>query len=288
MNGDLLYLSRRAKRLIGKKVQYALRRNVLPRNVSERLLLKGGPRVMANSIPKAGTNLLNQLLKEMPNTVERWTYHIDETLPGVERQIVSGHRGQVITAHLPWSEEMSRLLKDMDYRIFLMVRDPRDIAVSNVNYVTRMDLSHPLHPYLKSLPNDDERLTAMINPPVEILDGLPDIWKNDGLTTFLPWLNEKNCLMIRFEDLVGEKGGGSIDRQCETITSIAKHIGALLSNDELVDMANGLFGSEGSKTFHKGQIGGWRAHFSQANKDAFKKKSGETLIRLGYENTLDW
>lgn len=287
MSGRVAHALRRARRLVGKKVQYALMRNAFPLGAEERRLIAEGPRVLANSIPKAGTNLLGQLMKVMPNTIDRWTYHIDETLPGIERQLRAGKQGQIITAHFPWSAEIASVARELDYRVLLMVRDPRDIAISNVNYVTRMDLSHPLHPILTALPDDDARLLAMIEPPEEILKRLPEVWKNDGHATFFPWLDEPNCLIVRFEDLVGAKGGGDNTRQLQTIQSVANHISANLTDDELQTVAANLFGI-GSRTFHKGQIGNWRAHFTPEHKAAFKRRSGNVLVRLGYESDLGW
>ena len=287
MSREVTHMLRRTHRLIGKKAQYALMRNIFPRGDEEKRLITEGPRVLANSIPKAGTNLLSRLIRMMPNTIDRWTYHIDETLPGIERQLRASRQGQVITAHFPWSTDIASITRELDFRVLLMVRDPRDIAISNVNYVTRMDFSHPLHPALAALPNDDARLLAMIEPSKEIMAELPEVWKNDGLATFLPWLVEPNCLIVRFEDLVGEKGGGSDVRQIETIREIAEHIGASLEESQLKSMAEGLFGS-GSRTFHKGQIGNWREHFSLEAKAAFKRRSGKALKEFGYESDLDW
>lgn len=38
----------------------------------------------------------------------------------------------------------------------------------------------------------------------------------------------------------------------------------------------------------KGIVGDWKEHFSDYNKDAFKKQAGDVLIRLGYEDSNDW
>lgn len=279
---------RRARRAVLKRVQYAFMRHIRARTADEARLLEEGPRVLANSVPKAGTNLFAQLMRMMPNTVDRWNYHIDETLPGIERQLRSGRRGQALTAHFPWSREMAALARELDYRVFLTVRDPRDIAVSSVNYVTRMDLSHPLHRILAALPDDDARLLTLIDPPADVLVCLPEVWKNDGLTKFLPWLDEPNCLIVRFEDLVGANVGGDDARQRETIRKITDHIGSPLDDVEIEGMADRLFGNSGSKTFHKGQIGGWKAHFKPEHTTAFKRCSNEVMVRLGYENNENW
>lgn len=285
---DTNHALRRTRRVLLKRGQYFLMRHISARTPEERRLLREGPRVFANSIPKAGTNLLARLMQMMPNTIDRLSYHIDETLAGIERQLRAGRCGQVVTAHLPWSEWVTKVNRDLGYRMILMVRDPRDIAVSNVNYVTRMDTSHPLHRVMARLADDDARLLSMIDPPAAVLAGLPEVWKNDGLSSFLPWLDEPDCLLVRFEDLVGAKGGGSDERQRETIQQIADHIGAKIDAAFVDKTARELFGNAGSKTFNKGQIGNWRAHFKPSHIAAFKRRSNETLERLGYEKSQDW
>jgi hypothetical protein len=128
----------------------------------------------------------------------------------------------------------------------------------------------------------------MIDPPKDVLARLPNVWDNDGLVTFLPWLDEPNCLIVRFEDLVGSKGGGCDTRQKETIREIAQHIGISINNTFIETIARELFGSSGSKTFHKGQINGWKEYFKPEHITAFKRRSNETLLRMGYETKADW
>jgi len=285
---DIMFALRKALRPILKRFQYALMRNVRARSPEEKRILAEGSRILANSIPKAGTNLLSRTIEMMPNTVDRWTYHIDETLPGIKRQLSAGKRGQIVTAHLPWTPKIASTVSQLDYRVLLMIRDPRDIAVSVVNYVYCMDLSHPLHRALTKLPDDDARLLFMIEPPEEVTAELPDIWKNSGLATFMPWIDEPSCLTVRFEDLVGAQGGGNEERQRKIIQAIAVHIGANSSSLLVEKIRQDLFGNNRSKTFHKGQIGGWKQHFKSAHKAAFKRHYSHALVRLGYETGSDW
>lgn len=283
---NVKHAMRLQRRVIRKRLQYAVMRNVIPLNRAERQITDSSVRVMANSIPKAGTNLLSRLMRLMPGTVDRWTYHVDESLSGLERQIQCGRAGQVITAHLPWTQALADQFNRMDYRTFLMVRDPRDVMVSGVHYVTRMDKGHPLHRHLNNLPDDDARLLAMINPPPADLN-IPEVWKNDNFRTFLPWFDEPACMVIRFEDLVGVRGGGSDAAQQKCIRDVAQHMRVDLSDEQLHSITNALFGNK-SRTFRKGQIGDWPNQFNDAHKAAYKEQAGDVLIKMGYETGLDW
>ena len=70
---NVKHAMRLQRRVIRKRLQYAVMRNVIPLNRAERQITDSSVRVMANSIPKAGTNLLSRLMRLMPGTVDRWT-----------------------------------------------------------------------------------------------------------------------------------------------------------------------------------------------------------------------
>jgi hypothetical protein len=151
-----------------------------------------------------------------------------------------------------------------------------------------MDIGHPLHRYLAELSDDDARLLAMIEPPDAALStSIPDVWKNDSFRTFLPWFDDPICKVIRFEDLVGEQGGGSRELQRQTITDVAAHMRVVLSPERVDEIAGSLF-SDKSRTFRKGRIGDWPNQFKEHHKDAMKRQAGDVLIKMGYETGTDW
>jgi hypothetical protein len=43
-----------------------------------------------------------------------------------------------------------------------------------------------------------------------------------------------------------------------------------------------------SSFYRKGVAGDWRYYFSEEDRRVFKEEAGELLIRLGYEDDLDW
>jgi hypothetical protein len=43
-----------------------------------------------------------------------------------------------------------------------------------------------------------------------------------------------------------------------------------------------------SSFYRKGVAGDWKNHFSEEDRLVFKEEAGELLIRLGYEEDLDW
>jgi hypothetical protein len=116
-------------------------------------------------------------------------------------------------------------------------------------------------------------------------------WKDIGnvfelYNSFMPWVFNDKFLSIRFEDLVGPNGGGTLESQQKTIYEIADFIGVRVDEKRITDVVNDIFG--GTPTFNEGQIDGWKKYFTDEHKKAFKKVAGRLLIDLGYEKDLNW
>jgi len=277
------------KRYCFKKMQYFLMRHAIPLSPRDLRAFRTGPKVFANSMPKGGTNLLGRTLNLLPCVAPRWTYHLDATIPGYLDQLYAVRNGQVVSAHMPWSKSLLEILKSEGFGIFFIIRDLRDMAVSGIHYIVWKSPDHPLHQYFSSLKSDEERLMAYIHGvPENCYPGgvRPEGWEN-FIESVLPWLDEPNCLTIRFEDLIGSAGGGSDKKQLETVAAIVKHLGIKLSEKVIEEIAAKTFYPD-ARTFRKGQIGDWRNYFTEEHKQAFKEVKGDILIRLGYEKDCDW
>jgi LPS sulfotransferase NodH len=100
-----------------------------------------------------------------------------------------------------------------------------------------------------------------------------------------------NYYQVRYEDLLAEPVG--------EVVRLLEFLGA--DSDE--EVASGCVeaasfeqlsggrtqGEEDSSSFYrKGIAGDWKNHFTEEDKQAFKEEAGELLIRLGYEEDLDW
>ena len=65
----------------------------------------------------------------------------------VLRQIGGIRKGEFLVAHLTATEHFLEALPKNNLKALMMIRDPRDIAVSHFNYVTYIDNAHPSHQY---------------------------------------------------------------------------------------------------------------------------------------------
>jgi hypothetical protein len=244
-----------------------------------------GPKVLINSIPKAGTNMLERVLDHFPllrnsgqRTLRGWKALDNNT----RNRIIGIKRGQFFTAHLPAHEEILAPIKSEGIRVLLMIRDPRDIVVSYCKYVTSIDLTHKAHGYFSSLKDDDSRLMAMINGVDHIVSPI-----SEALSRFEGWLDQDNVLVIRFEDLIGREGGGDDVNQRRIVESIGKHLLMELTDKQIQRICENIY-SKKTLTFRTGKIGNWRNCLKSHHIDAFKENVGEMLVRYGYETNNDW
>ncbi len=249
-----------------------------------------GVKVFINSLPKSGTFLLRRTLSLLPTFAPRWSYHgLVAGTPQLQQKIQTIRRGQYASGHLYWSPELIELLVTSNIRTLFIIRDLRDVAVSLANYLTNKNSDHRLYPYFKSLKSDDERLmAAIVGVEGKLLeDGRRAESLGEWARGFAPWLDEPNCLAVRFEDMIGSAGGGSDDKQLEEVHNIINYLGINIPDEQIIRVAKRIF-FKSSTTFRQGQIGDWQNHFKDEHKSAFKEVAGEALIRLGYENGYDW
>ncbi len=84
--------------------------------------------------------------------------------------------------------------------------------------------------------------------------------------------------MVRFEELIGARGGGDDDTQARTIRAIYDHLGVEPRHARLSER---LF-SSASPTFRKGQIGSWRESFDPELEALFEREAGRWMEVYGY------
>jgi hypothetical protein len=190
--------------------------------------------------------------------------------------------GRFAEAHLPFSPAAAEELRASGARPVLMLRDPRDLAVSHAEHLA----SHPehfLHEAYRSMTPPERLLASIVGLRVAAV-GLLDVGAR--FRSVLPWGAEAGALALRFEDLVGPRGGGTREAQVDALARLARHAGARCSSDRLETAADQLFG--GTATFRAGQVGSWRRAFAPEHVAAFKRCAGGLLIQLGYESGEAW
>lgn len=265
-------------------------------------------KVLVNSIPKSGTHLLERVIERLPGMKKGEgflrTDNANEARFILKGNIESGYGSVAVSlkGHQRYYQEIEQILMDYGYKCVLIIRDPRDIVVSHMHWVTREGHKSQMNrEYYRQLSNDDERLLVSIA-------GRPrghnqnfaagrELWLVNyhlqynhigrRIAAYLPWLRSRLVYVTRFENLVGSSGGGSDELQAIEIQNIARHLGMALTEKDIASIASELF-TKDAKTFRKGQIGDWEKSFSWYHKTVFKSLAGQYLIDLGYEQGFVW
>ena len=104
----------------------------------------------------------------------------------------------------------------------------------------------------------------------------------------MKWQDEIDNITLKFEDLVGLRGGGNSEDQIFSLNALINYLGLedKFDQDKISIIAKNSFGVSG--TFRKGKIGAWTKVFSETDKKIFKSKVGDLLIDLNYETNKDW
>jgi hypothetical protein len=252
----------------------ARRFGLTPQKLASRVSPGGLPKVLCVSLPKAGTHLIERAVCLHPRLYRRILPTLNPEnvgLRGLEGVLGRLRPGQVAVAHLPFEEAYPSLLEGV--KAFFVIRDPRDIAVSLAHYIGRRG-DHPLHVAYRERPDLRARIELAILGDAEARPPAPSL--ESVLAGFAGWL-ESGALVVRYEDLIGERGGGDPEAQERALERIYDHLG--------LEMPAGLPGrifSADSPTFRKGAIGQWREHFDAGLQAPFEQEAGRWMEVYGY------
>ena len=267
-------------------------------------------RVFLTSIPKCGTHLLLAFLQNLGWVRSRCDTtgygkslseflrlreqfgpeHDDEEMRTLRAAVTSGrdqllnHLRQVppngvVAEHCIYDEALLSALRELDYQVIFMMRDPRDQLISYRNHALR----EPGHKNFDRFKRQERQTTYR-----DLLAGSPS--ERDGESNIAPvtrvysqferWLDAPGVHVMAFEHLVGAKGNGSRLRQLFEADELARRI----APEPETDLDEGLrtMFDEKHTLFVRGQCGVWREEFGPEACQAF-----ETLVRPGVQRYLD-
>jgi len=267
------------------------------------------PVLLGISFPKSGTHLLDQILLGFANVAPYAKrlhsfyaeYEGESGLKHVPEQALhwldSLHPRDVASAHLFARPDSLARVTSPRFIPYFIFRDPRDVVVSHVFYVTEMESHHVHHAYYQSLPDFDARLKVSILGRPNLDVEFPNI--AERFAPYLDWLSQPEVLTIHFEDLINDR--------VQTLNRIIDHFLACVPLDTLrlrdersptlrsararqliLESLESSINPTKSPTFRSGKTGEWKKHFTDEHKEIFKKSAGDLLIELGYETNSDW
>ena len=268
-----------------KQLWNAKRFGFTPDKVGARLMSPAVNKVVCICLPKSGTHLLERALCLHPALYRRLTRTLHpknvESYGGIRSVLQDLRPGQLVFCHFSYQDKIADAIRDYNVKSLFLIRDPRDIVVSKVFYLMR-SRNHDLHQFYLSQKDFRERLlTTIQGAPEHNVTSL-----GVELNRYAGWL-DSGALVVRFEDLVGAKGGSIPEKQRAELSRIFRFIDCPLSEYETTQISEKLF-SNTSPTFRKGSIGDWRKHFDSEIKTAFKAVAHEQLVQYGYEDDTGW
>jgi len=252
------------------------------------------PVLLGISFPKSGTHLLDQILlgfsRVAPFSRRLHSFYAEyEGESGRKRAPEQALRwldslrpGDIASAHLFARPDAVDRVCTSAFVPYFIFRDPRDVVVSHVFYVTEMEPDHVHHNYYQSLPDFDARLKVSILGRPEIEVEFPDI--AERFAPYLGWLDQSTVMKIHFEDLIHDRAG--------TLHRIIDHFLARvpLQSDRslLLESLENSINPGNSPTFRSGKTGEWKKYFTDEHKEIFKRVAGDLLIKLGFEQDNNW
>jgi sulfotransferase 6B1 len=252
------------------------------------------PPIFGNSKPKSGSHLLLQILNGFTQIMP-YRYVDAEPIRTIKKDGGRRTADEILAdlKHVPngvigWgyvdaTKENTSFLTSAGRVNYFMYRDPRDMLVSQVFFATDMQEEHGMHDYYNSLPDFSARLKVAISGIDR--DGLKMVSVKQRYEGVFQWLQQKNVMCIRFEDLIDNRDAtlnamlDEVEKAgCQIPTPREKALSVLV---EAIQPGK-------SHTFRSGKTGGWKEHFSEAHKKLFNDVAGDLLIRLGYEKDNNW
>ncbi len=256
--------------------------------------LASAPIVLGNAMPKSGSHLIIQVLQGLTQLGP----FVDPGFPPVNRaednrklpdsdvlaNIRSMRPGDIGYGYLRAEEPYISALTAPGRATVFVYRDPRDMIVSHVFYATDMFAGHGMHSYYNEvLGSMEERINAAIrgvDDPQASLHGVRQKYLD-----YLGWLDVPGVLCLRFEDLILERR--------KALACLLDYLGEhgfspAVSREQAISVLEAAVAPKKSGTFRKGKPGNWREHFTEENKALFKEQAGDLLVRMGYEQDLEW
>ena len=249
--------------------------------------------ILVNSFPKSGTHLLYQLfwksnfvndyksfIASHPSRQKKQNSYIK-----VNQNINDLLKAELIRGHIFYHKSTEELIKNKNIINYFIYRDPRDVVISEANYLYNMNKFHILHKHYKKITNNDDRIKFSIMGNDFLDTGFTYKNINDRFLDYKGWLSDINCFSVRYEDLINFNKN-------KTISNILNfYIKSSKSKQSLSQILNKSIESinpSKSHTFSTGGTAKWKKIFNDEHKELFKKYAGDLLIELKYEENYDW
>ena len=264
-------------------------------------------KILISTMPRSGTVFLFNFIAELFNfkkiepkfSADNWPKPPEWDPYKFDESYLSLNEGEVLCAHYLLNEQIRELINQDDILTIYLYRDPRDAAVSAAVYIKHVLTHHPLHRTFSKL-TDADSVALMLGGGVFNLERKIEgsnctFIDHQGMRYFcesaLSWVNEPGVVALRYEELMRDPSKyltASLQKAGVEINQLKAD--AVATKLNFYTFSDGrMRGDENVKShFRKGIEGDYVNYFSGLHKAICKKRIGQHLIELGYEQNYTW
>ena len=278
-------------------------------------------KILVNSLPKSGTHLLTRAVelfgyhdyatnikksvqkrpvnfdyREVKNALNKTALEAEGAIsigslsplyvsPSIFQQWLEPVRPkEYIVGHISYSPSLSPLLTNLNYHHLFIIRDPRAVLPSLLSFILNPEgipKKHFLEADLKEM-SQVERLDFILEggyapKAATTVKSFAQVYRD-----MLNWQKEPRCLIIRFEELVGELGGGSKEKQKQVVKNIATYLQHPFDNT-IMNKLDTIY-NPSSPTFRLGQVNSWKSSMPPETIERLTAYCKPLWQEAGYEN----
>jgi sulfotransferase 6B1 len=240
-------------------------------------------------IPKAGTHLLMRCIHLMTN---KSVTGLQGRAP--EESLDFAKQENKILKYHHFNRNLAKIMQERGYKNIFLCRDPRDACISLIFYLDRWKGTQKTKRDVFVVPENWDQLSFDDKLHELIAGKSRQSYIKTWYKPLVQWSMKPDTLIVKFEDLVGGKGGGSDEAQRQTLTNIANFIHLDIDSARIEAIAQMLYKPTSKPEMYKGvtyvpgQVGNWKRYFNEEHKRIFKMMYNPLLIRFGYEKNWNW
>lgn len=248
-----------------------------------------------HAIPKCGIHFIQRILQLM---LPKHIYTSGTCVSSSKLESLDMEQ-MILRLYSPYNPECMKRMLQTGHKIISMVRDPRDALVSHLFYMRSFPSQEKQRDFFfvstefNNLPID-EQIHALIKGNIHSQSYMKYYKERLG------WALSGNCMIVKYEDFVGDVGGGSDARRSMVLKQLADFLNMHISLDHFAFIQKNMYAviqynTKGGQDlgperndYHSASIGNWKTFLKEEHKVLLKERIGQALIDLGYEDSMEW